>query len=389
MLLSLKRNMRIGIDATALPSRLFGAGNYIVNLIEALLRVDPVNEYVVFTKPTHASFFEAGKGCQVISVPLVSRVQRIAWEQVALPSLLRRYKLNVLHSPHYTVPFAPGFTSVATFHDMTFFLYPEVHLFYKRLFFRTMIRLAIWRTNAVIAISQSTRDDLTRLLNPPLNKIYTIPYGIAGFFHPEADSHVLAKRREYNLPEKFILYVGNLEPRKNLATLVHCFSNLVQRGLPHYLVLAGSHGWMDTDILATIEQLGIKSRVCFPGYIPQHDLPAVYTAAALFIYPSFYEGFGLPLLEAMACGVPVITSNVSSMPEVVGDAGIIVDPHNVDKLTDSAFRVLTNRELHDELRNKGLERAKSFSWEQTAKETIAVYEKTFSKAIGPVSEATT
>jgi glycosyltransferase involved in cell wall biosynthesis len=366
--------MRIGIDATALPPQPVGAANYIVNLTQALLSVDPTNDYVIFVKPLHAALFAEQGRSQAIRVPLATRILRIAWEQAALPWLAQQHKLDVLHSPHYTMPFAARCATVVTFHDLTFFLYPEMHLLYKRLFFRAMIPWSARRANALIAISQSTRADILRQLKPILEKVFTVLYGIAPCFHPVENSQALEICRRYNLSKPFILYVGNLEPRKNLPILVRAFAQVVQGGLPHSLVLAGSRGWKDTEVFSTIQALDLTSRVCFPGYVPQQELPALYSAADLFVYPSLYEGFGLPVLEAMACGVPVITSSVSSMPEITGDAGILVNPRDVDGLAEQMRRILTDRARRDRLAYAGMERAKSFSWERAARETLSVYQ---------------
>jgi glycosyltransferase involved in cell wall biosynthesis len=365
--------MRIGIDATALPPQPFGAANYIVNLIQVLLRTDPTNDYVVFAKPLHVPLFEQRGRARVIRAPLATRILRIAWEQTGLPWLAQQHRLDVLHSPHYTMPLAARCATVVTFHDMIFFLHPEMHLPYKRLFFRTMIPWSARRADAVIAISQSTRADMLRLLNVQPERVFTVPYGIAPFFHRVEPLQAQETCRRYNLPQRFVLYVGNLEPRKNLTALVRAFARIVQSDLPHSLVMAGSRGWMDTEIFSTIRELDLTSRVCFPGYVPQQELPALYNAADLFVYPSLYEGFGLPVLEAMACGVPVVTSNISSMPEIAGDAGILVNPRDADALAEAMARVLTDRALRDTLASKGPARAKSFSWKRTAQETLAVY----------------
>lgn len=369
-------DLRIGIDATALPPRPFGAANYIIHLIHALPQVAPTHAYIVFAKPEHVSWFAGRSGLRVVNARLPARLLRIVWEQTVLPWLVHQERLDLLHSPHYTMPFAVRCPTVVTFHDMTFLLYPEAHLLYKRLFFRGIMPLAARRADALIAISESTRADILRLLKPAAEKVFAVPYGVAPLFRPVKDCAAIeAICNRYSLPRQFILYVGNLEPRKNLPVLLQAFARLTQRGLPHALVLAGSRGWKDAEIFSTMKELGLASRVCFPGYIPQPDLPALYSAADLFVYPSLYEGFGLPVLEALACGIPVITSNVSSMPEVAGDAGILVNPRRVDELADALWRILTDRELHDELARKGVERAQMFSWTRTARETLAVYEQ--------------
>ncbi|MBI5300776.1 MAG: glycosyltransferase family 4 protein [Chloroflexi bacterium] len=365
--------MRIGIDVTALPTQLFGAGNYIVNLTQTLIRMDPANDYLIFSKPRQIELF-AGRGhAQVVRVNLPTRYHRIAWEQTFFPLLIRRYRLDVVHSPHYTMPVVAPCAKVVTFHDMTFFLHPEAHLFYKLIFFRGMIPVSSRYADALIAISQNTRADMLRLLPVNPTKLFTIPYGIAPIFRPMPKADQEAALRKYDLPVQFILYVGNLEPRKNLPMLLRAFAALVRRGLPHSLVLAGSRGWMDEEVFATLRELNLGHRVFLPGYIPQAELPALYSAASLFVYASRYEGFGLPVLEAMACGAPVITSNVASMPEIAGDAGVLVQPDDQAGLTDAMARVLSDQELRARLAREGLARSKIFSWERAAEETLAVY----------------
>ncbi len=366
--------MRIGIDVTALPTQLFGAGNYIVNLTRTLIRVDPTHDYFVFSKPQQVELF-AGRGyAQVVQVSLPTRIHRIAWEQTGFPWLIRKYQLDVVHSPHYTLPVFAPCAKVVTFHDMTFFLHPEVHLLYKEIFFRGIIPLSARRADALIAISQNTRTDIMRILPVNPKKLFTIPIGIEPIFCPATPAKQSEILRKYDLPADFILYVGNLEPRKNLPRLLRAFATLVRRGLPHSLVLVGSRGWMDEEIFATLRELNLGHRVYLPGYIPQADLPIFYSAASVFVYASRYEGFGLPVLEAMACGAPVITSNVASMPEIAGDAGILINPDREEELTDAIARVLTDADLAARLSRAGLERARGFSWERAAKETLAVYD---------------
>jgi glycosyltransferase involved in cell wall biosynthesis len=301
---------------------------------------------------------------------------RIAWEQTGLPLAVRRHRLDVLHSPHYSMPVAAGCASVVTFHDMTFFIYPEVHKTYKKLFFRSMMRLSARRADAIIAISESTRADILRILKRRADDVCTVMYGIDRQFQPVQDRALIDQtRRQHRLPDPFILYVGNLEPRKNIPTLVRAFAKLVEKGLPHSLVLAGSRGWMDDDIFKTIQDLGLQSRVLLPGFCEQSELPALYSAASLFVYPSLYEGFGLPVLEALACGVPVITSNISSMPEVAGQAAILVDPHDSDELAKAMVRILTDPAKSEELARTGRQRASLFTWERTAQQTVDVYRR--------------
>lgn len=366
--------MRIGIDATALPPRLFGAGNYIVNLIRALPQAEATNEYVVFAKPQHRPWLEQRGRLYVVAVPLASRFLRWAWEQALLPRLAHQHRLDVLHSPHYTMPLAAGCTTVVTFHDMTFFLYPRLHKTYKSVFFRAIIRLSARRAAALIADSECTRRDIVQILRVEPDKATAVPLGVSPDFKPiRAFARVEEARRRYHLPAQIILFVGVLEPRKNLSTLIRAYGQLVSRGLRHTLVIVGPKGWMYKDLFRTVEALGLSDRVVFTGYVPEEDLALLYNVADVFVYPSFYEGFGLPVLESMSCGIPVVTSNVSSMPEIIGDAGILVNPRSAEELAGGLWRVLADRDLHLELARRGLERSRLFSWNRTASETLAVY----------------
>lgn len=363
--------MRIAIDATSIPAQRVGAGNYIFNLTQSLAELVQPDELVVFTKPGD---FPPIPNVHVIATHHSTRIGRILWEQFPLRDQLRDLSIDVLHSPHYTMPLRSKCASVVTFHDMTFFMFPEMHQFYRKFFFRMMIRRSAQRAKAIIAVSDSTRRDILRLLNTDAGKVFTVHSGVAPHFRPIDDAGALARLRgSYHLPEKFILYVGELERRKNVPALVQAFKSLVDQGLPHALVIVGPKGWMYNRLCQALASLDLTARVVFTGYVPEDELPLFYNAADLFAFPSIYEGFGLPVLEAMACGVPVVTSNVSSLPEIVGDAGILVDPRNVSALADAMLRILKDADLRRELSRRGRERAALFSWQRTAQETLAVY----------------
>jgi glycosyltransferase involved in cell wall biosynthesis len=370
--------MRIGIDATALPPQPVGAGNYIINLIRSFAALDSDFEFVVFVQQSRQHLFDLPPtpGLHWQQFPDASPARRLAWEQITFPGLAKHAGIALLHSPHYTHPYRLHCPSVVTFHDMTFFLYPHLHTLAKRFFFATAIRISARHANALIAISESTRQDAIRLLEIPPNKISAIPLGVDENFHPVNNEFLLADvRQRYNLPEKFILYVGVVEPRKNLPLLLKSYKTLVNEGINHPLVIVGRFGWMYNEVLRQIDTLGLKSRIHFTGYVPQADLPIVYNLADVFVYPSIYEGFGLPPLEAMACGTPVITTAISSMPEHVGDAGILVPAEDEWALSRAIHSVLTDRMLHDQLSLKGPRQAAKFTWKRTAQETLQVYKK--------------
>jgi len=369
--------VHIGLDVSSMPRERVGAGYYMHNLVAALAGVDVANQYHLLARRSLLPDLPAGGGnLRVDGLAPESRALRLLWEQTALPVLLARHRIDLLHSMHYTIPVAVRTKRVVTFHDMTFFLYPGVHTAQKRLFFGAMMRLSARLADAVIAVSESTRQDILRILGVDPAKVFAVPSGVSPAFRPAAEPSLVERvRGSYHLPDRIVLYVGVLEPRKNLPALVRAFKGLVDRGLPHALVLVGRKGWMYGDLFRTVEELGLSGRVIFTGYVPEGDLPLLYNAADLFVYPSIYEGFGLPVLEAMASGVPVVTSNVSSMPEVAGDAAVVVDPRDVEGLEGAMHRILTDGALREDLAHRGVERAGLFSWERTARGTLAVYER--------------
>ena len=370
--------MRIGIDATALPPQPTGAGNYIINLIRSLNTLDSGDEFVVFVQQSRQHLFDLPPSSRLHwqVVPDKHPARRLVWEQIIFPGLVGQANLDLLHSLHYTRPYRLPCPSVVTFHDMTFFLYPHMHTLTKRVFFANTIRVSARRADALIADSESTRQDAIRLLGIPPGKISAIPLGVDEVFHPVHDVNLLADvRQRYNLPEQFILFVGVVEPRKNLSLLLKSYKTLVSEDITHPLVIAGRFGWMYNDLLRQIDALGLKDKIQFTGYIPQTDLPIVYNLADVFVYPSIYEGFGLPPLEAMACGTPVITTAISSMPEHVGDAGILIPAEDEWALSRAIHTVLTDRRLREQLSLKGSKQAANFTWKRTARETLQVYRK--------------
>jgi glycosyltransferase involved in cell wall biosynthesis len=236
--------------------------------------------------------------------------------------------------------------------------------------------------DAVIAVSECTKRDAIRFYRIPEEKITVIYEGVNPRFRPASPEAIAAVRARYGLPERFILYVGTIEPRKNLTTLLEAFHHLLAT-YDLRLVIVGKKGWLYERFFRRLRELGLENRVLFTGYVPDEDLPAIYSAADLFVFPSLYEGFGLPVLEAMACGTPVICSNTSSLPEVAGDAALLVDPTDARALTGAMEQVLTNERLWATLRAKGMERARGFTWEKAAYRTWEVYQQVISSFSGP------
>jgi glycosyltransferase involved in cell wall biosynthesis len=370
--------LRIGIDATALPEQPVGAGNYIIQLVTAFAKIDLDFKFLVFAQKGKRDLFNfpANENLRWEIVSDMSPMNRLIWEQTTFPRLVHRSDVDLLHSLHYTQPVRLGCPSVVTIHDMTFFLFPDLHTRAKRLFFPFAIRSSVRRADALVAISESTRQDSIRLLAISPQKIFTTQLGITEEFREVKDKDLLIMVREkYDLPNLFILFVGLVEPRKNIPFLIRAYKALVVEGFQHNLVIAGRFGWMYQEVFNQIEELGLKDRVQFTGYLPQDDLPMVYNLASLFVYPTKYEGFGFPALEAMACGTPVITTAISSLPEIVGDAGILVPPGDEHALTGAMAEVLRDSTLSNQLRTRGLQRSEYFTWERTARETMKVYKQ--------------
>lgn len=368
--------MRIGIDATAIPLNRSGAGNYIFNLVAGLAKIDAENQYFIFAKPQHIQEWKITQlNFCFLSGATEYRPLRLAWEQCVLPLLIRRHKIDLLHSPHYTMPLFCPCRSVVTFCDMIFFLYPEVHRVLKRIFFRTMMAVSSRRADAIIAISESTSRDIKGLLPITPGKVHAIPLAAGSKYRRIADRPTVDRVcGQYGLQAgEYVLFIGVLEPRKNIPVLLHAYRELVDGGIRKKLAIVGKKGWMYDEIFSTVRMLKMEENVVFTGYVPDADLPYLYNGASLFVYPSLYEGFGLPVLEAMSCGTPVVTSNVSSMPEIVGDAGILVDPHDAHQLAEGLKKVILDEHLCGVLKQRGLERAAQYSWERTARETLQVY----------------
>jgi glycosyltransferase involved in cell wall biosynthesis len=270
---------------------------------------------------------------------------------------------------------------VITVHDLNFEVSPGTIHPVRRAYLRRITRRSVHCARKVIAISRSTASDITRLYGVPSEKVAVIPYGLDAIFTPEnARALEPMVRVRYSLPERFLLFVGTLEPRKNLPRLLEAYALARHRAQLPPLVLAGAPGWQHERISAQARRLGIRECLVFAGYIPREHLPGVYAAATALLYPSLYEGFGLPPLEAMGCGTPVLASSTSAMPEVVDDGGILADPHNAQAIAEGILRITQDETLRQQLVERGLERARQFRWEAAAQNTLRVIEDAYSSS---------
>ena len=377
-----RRSGHIGLNAhlLTLSENYRGAGinRYMYSLLRSLPQVDGRNRYTAFLGERRMG--DQGPPSLILRLshlPTVNPVVRVLWEQLIQPVALVKEQIDLLHSLAYALPLACPARSVVTVHDLCVLLFPRAFNPANRLYLAAATRRAVRQADGVIAVSASTRRDLVRWLGVPEEKIAVVPNGIDATFRPIRDEERLeALRRERGLPERMILFVGTMEPRKNAATLVRAYAQLKERAaISHKLVLVGGLGWRYERLFTLVEELGLQDDLVFPGFVSYDELPLWYNAADLFVYPSLYEGFGLPPLEAMACGVPVITSNVSSLPEVVGEAGPLVDPLDVEGLAEAMAHVLSDGALRAEMRERGLARAGQFSWLEAARGTARVYDR--------------
>jgi glycosyltransferase involved in cell wall biosynthesis len=297
---------------------------------------------------------------------------------------LEALRPDVAHFTNGMIPIGSPVATVVTVHDMSLRLYPRCHPLRRLLLNRPLMHLAIRQASSIVTVSHSARRDLLRLHGVAPDRVAVVHEAASPAFRPLSDRARLDDiRARYGLPPRFILYVGAIEPRKNLTRLMTAFARARQAGIPHHLVCAGPYGWASRDLTGRIERLGIEKAVHFTGYVPFEHLPAIYNLGDFFVFPSLYEGFGLPVVEAMACGVPVLTSNTSSLGEIAGDAAETIDPLDTDAMTEAIIRLATDADLRRDRAERGLRRARSFSWEQSAREMLAVYHRAAGVTVKP------
>jgi len=364
--------VRIGIDARKLHD--FGIGTYIRNLLRQLARLDRETEFVVFCRPDDREALTS-LGENFRPVPERSANYSVA-EQLSIPLALRREGITLFHAPHYVLPPLVRCRSVVTIHDCIHLMFPQYLPSRLALqYARTSIALAARRAARVMTVSESSKRDILRFVDVKPEKIDVIYNAYDEQFAidpPEED--VVRVRERYQLQDEFVLYAGNVKPHKNLERLIEAFYLLRKDGLDHLkLVLIGDEISKYTALRRAVHRHQLHKYVRFLGYMPEETLAVMYRLAGVFVFPSLYEGFGLPPLEAMASGTPVVTSNVSSLPEVAGDAAVLVDPYDALSIADGIHRVLTDETLRRDLRKKGVARAGMFSWEASVRRVHKIY----------------
>ena len=372
--------MRIGLDVTSAVQQGGGIGRYTRELLRALARADPYSHYRLFFASQHRphALPPLGPNFHVTALPFNDIWLARLWHRARAPLSVEWLTgpLDIFHSPDFTLPpTRRGTRTLLTVHDLTFVRDPASAAPGLLRYLTDVVPRSVARAQHVIAVSQATRTDLMELYNTPPEKISVIYEGVSDDFAPITDPAALAAvRAQYHLGDApFILAVGTLQPRKNYTRLIQAFSSLVIRHPSVHLVIAGGPGWLSDSIFAEVERLRLPGRVLFPGFVTDADLPALYSAARALAYPSIYEGFGLPLLEAMACGTPVVTSTAACLPEIAGGAALLVSPTDVDALAHALDQLLSAETLRADLIAKGLARAREFTWAQAAKEVLGLY----------------
>ncbi|HEY0604929.1 MAG TPA: glycosyltransferase family 1 protein [Herpetosiphonaceae bacterium] len=348
-----------------------GVSEYIDQIMRHLWAITPDERWTVYAPP--------GVTRETLNAPEHVRVRasrfqtskpttRILWEQAIAPAALLRDRPNILFCPLNVVPMLASCPTIVMVHDLAFLRY-KLHKPAKRFYLSVLTWLSVKRASHVLTVSEFTRREVMELLHVPDYKVAAVPNGRKEDFGPVEPEVVAQFRAQNDLPPQFLLTVGTLEPRKNISTLIRAYAEAKDRlGMP--LLIGGGKGWLYDEIFALVNELGLQQDVRFIGFIPREQLQLYYAAATAFVYPSLYEGFGLPLLEAMSVGTPVVTSDAGALVEVAGDAALIVPATDVPQMAEALVRISQDESLRAELRAKGLDRAQKFSWHAAAKETL-------------------
>ena len=379
--------MHVVLDARYISRRQSGVGAYAQRLITGLATIDHENRYtcLVAADGPGLPVSQANIAAAPTDVSFEDHLRGDLWLLGYLPFRLRAIRTDVYHGPAVFLPHVKlGYGTVVTIHDLVSFLFPETVPRKYSLYMRLMTRLAARSADRIIAVSQATKADLVQILRVPPAKIVVIHEAVGPeFSRPPSPEAIASVVRRYGLRSPYCLFVGNLEPRKNLPGLIEAFAQVLRRlegvGLSAQLVLAGTRAWLHAGIFRAVEAHGLGAAVVFTDYVPLADLPALYAGATCFVFPSLYEGFGLPVLEAMAAGAPVIAARAGSIPEVAGDAALLVDASAPGELAAAIEAVLTDAALRERLITRGHARAALFEWNAVARATRAVYESVYER----------
>jgi glycosyltransferase involved in cell wall biosynthesis len=372
---------RVAISAHLLHSgggyRNAGIHTYTEQTLRHLPQADPDLNYTLFTShPPHD--LDPSIEIKTTRWNTDRPALRILWEQIAQPRTVRQAKADVLHATAFVGPIVRSCPTVLTIYDLSFALYPHLFRGFKQTYLRIGTRYSARHAKRIIAISDNTRRDIARLYGVPLERIDLAYPGVDQTARRRSNVELARFCHEKSLPAKFLLFLGTLEPRKNLPMVIRAFAQMKQDCPDAQLVLAGGLGWLADEIFDTMKSAGLEDRVILPGFVAEEEKSLWYSAATAFVYPSIYEGFGLPPLEAMACGTPVIVSSAASLPEVVGKAGVMIDPSDVNAWAAAMTRMWNDEAYRAELTDRGWRQAQKFTWLETARSITSTYRRALS-----------
>jgi glycosyltransferase involved in cell wall biosynthesis len=367
--------MKIAIDIRFLNSNEKAGGyQHIYNLVSHLLSVDPHNRY------RFLSAIKGFHGNQDIPDQFIyrfsDRLSNILIDRLSVPIEFIMGKIDIFHGPYFFLPNCLLCKTILTIHDLMVFRHPEFLEPEGVTYYKKRIHSSIKRADAIISVSNFTKNEIVELFDIPENKVRVIYNGISSIFRPIKDRiRIEEVKSKYGIKgQRYLLFVGNIEPKKNIETLIHAHAELCKSsGYKYPLLIVGNKTWYFKNVWEVVQRRHVERNIIFTGVINDEDLPFLYNGAEVFIFPSLFEGFGIPAIEAMACGTPVIASNRTSIPEIVADAALYVDPLNISEMVEAIDKVLSNSQLREQLIQKGLKRSQYFSWEKTARETLSLY----------------
>lgn len=355
--------MKIGIDTQTTLGQKTGFGFYVENLVKELKKIDKKNQYFYFHPKKQED---------------LSSLERFKWDQFELVKKANNANVDILHQPCFSAPIFFSGVKIVTIHDLITLNIPQKIPFFSRQFFGKWMPYSYKFADRIIAISEHTKKDIIKFLNIAENKISVIPQAASKEFNTNIKNEAVEKvRKKYKIGKKYFLHTGTLNPRKNLEFLVGVFSEVSKKFPDYQLVIVGKKGWYYEGLFDLVRQLKIQEKVIFTGYIDDCDAPPLYKGAKAFLFPSIYEGFGLPPLEAMNCGIPVVSSNASSLPEVIGPQGILLDPNDKKVWVANILKLISDQSYYQKMSDYYLRQAKNFSWEKCAQKTIEVYSKAY------------
>jgi glycosyltransferase involved in cell wall biosynthesis len=365
--------MRIGIMLRHYEQHEGGVKHYTKTLLPLLFTLGTEHKFVlIYQNPKLMGTYRQYPNVEELAISMPGA---LLWDQIAVPWITRHKRLDIIFNPKFTIPFFHKAKKIFVLHGSEWFAIPKHFKWYDQLYFGSLVPHYCRHADAFIAVANAVKDDAVKYVHADPKRIFAVYNAIdpKQFHYITDDTLLRAVKAKYKLPDKYIVWVGQIESRKNIKRLLRAYAQIA-REFPHNLVIAGEQRWSTEDELAEVDSLGIRDRLQFLGWVAHTELPSIYRQAQLFAFPSLYEGFGIPLVEAMACGCPVMTATTCSPPEVVGDAGVLVDPYDVTAITQGMRNILSDAALREKMITRGLKRAKDFSWDRCATQVLEAFD---------------